>query len=331
MRIVIAGAGVTGRRLVAKLASGRHDVILIDLNRELCEAVSAELGVVAICGNATDIATLEEAEIDRADVVVALMRQSVDNLAFSLLARGAGVQRIIARMSNPKYRAAYERAGVTSILDVAGLFLDRLVLEIERQPVHEVATIADGQGAIAWVTVAEGAVAAGRALDEIRSDRRFPRGCLVAGLVRGEVERLLLPTGRDRVLSGDRVLLVGTIDGLTRAADLFGQRRRFAALFARERRVEPSGEARIVTSEKTTWRITASASCRIRVHSIRPGSENPAFSRKSGLKISPCWPIDPSSRRNASATDQTRVSGPGRATPLIDSVASETPAIRASV
>jgi trk system potassium uptake protein TrkA len=236
MRIVIAGAGVVGRRLAARLASDRHDVAIIDLNRELCDAVSAEYGVVAICGNATDIVTLEEAELGRAAVAVALMGLSADNLAFSLLAHGAGVERIIARMPNPRYRAAYERAGVTSILDATGLFLDRLVLEIERPPVHQVATIADGQGVVVWIAVAEGSAASGRALDEVRADRRFPRGCMVSGLLRAEGERLLFPTGRDRLLPGDQVLLVGTIEGVTRAADLLGQKQGLASLLFRRRR-----------------------------------------------------------------------------------------------
>jgi len=253
MRIVMAGAGVTGRRLAGKLAAGRHDLTVIDLNRDLCEAISAEFGVVAISGNATEITTLEEAEIGRADVAVALMRSSADNLAFSLLARGAGVERVIARMPNPKYHAAYERAGVTSILDVVGLFLDRLVLEIEHPPVLQVASIADGQGAVVWVTVAEGAPAAGRPLDEVRADRRFPHGCAVSGLIRSDDERLLFPSGRDRLLGGDRVLLVGTIDGLTRAADLFGERRSgIAALFRRT----PSRES--AEDEKVQARLEAS-------------------------------------------------------------------------
>lgn len=248
MRIVIAGAGVVGRRLTARLANGRHDVVLVDLNRELCDAVSAEYGIVAICGNATDIATLEEAEVGRADVAVALMGLSADNLAFSLLARGAGAKRIIARMPNPRYRAAYERAGVTSILDATGLFLDRLVLEIERPPVHQVATVVDGQGVIVWVTVADRSAASGRAIDELRADRRFPRGCVVCGLVRSGVERLAFPAGRDRLLAGDQVLLVGTIDGVTRAADLLGQRQNLVSLlFRRAHRAaeEEEGQARL--------------------------------------------------------------------------------------
>jgi trk system potassium uptake protein TrkA len=229
MRIVIAGAGIAGRRLAGALSAGRHDISIIDLNRELCEAISTELGVVAISGNATDINTLESAEIGRADVAVALMGASADNLAFSLLASGAGVKRVIARMPNPRYRDAYERAGVTSIVDVVSLFLERLMLEIEHPSVHQVASIADGQGVVVWVTVAESAAACNRPLEEVREDRRFPHGCAVAGLIRADGDRFLLPTGRDRLLPGDRVLLVGTIEGLTRAAELFGERSGLAA------------------------------------------------------------------------------------------------------
>jgi trk system potassium uptake protein TrkA len=247
MRILIAGAGVTGRRLAGQLAKGRHDVTVVDLNRELCEVASSQLGVSAIWGNATDVSVLEEAEIARADVAVALMRESADNLAFSLLARSAGVARIIARMTNPKYRAAFELAGVTTIVDVAGLYLDQVVLEIEHPQVQQVASIVGGQGLIVFVAVEEGSFAAGRALDELRSDRRFPVGCVVAGLHRSESEKLLYPTGRDRILIGDRLLLVGSIEGLTRAADLMGARSSLLNLFrtARERKQVEEIHARI--------------------------------------------------------------------------------------
>ncbi len=247
MRILIAGAGVTGRRLAGQLAQGRHDVTMVDLNRDLCEVASAQLGVSAICGNATDVAVLEEADLGHVDVAVALMRGSADNLAFVLLARSAGAERIVARMTNPKYRAAFELAGVTTIVDVAGLYLDQMTLEIEHPQVQQVASIAAGQGLIVFVTVDEGSFASGRTLDELRSDRRFPVGCVVSGLHRGPSEKLLFPTGRDRILTGDRLLLVGSIEGLTRAADLMGSRASLLNLFrtAKERQQVEEVHARI--------------------------------------------------------------------------------------
>ncbi len=221
MRIVVAGAGLAGRRLIAELAASHYDVIAIDLNRELCELISSKLGAVALCGNATDISVLEEAEIGRADVAVALMRQSADNLAFSLLAKGAGVKRIIARMPNPRYRQAYEQAGVTSIIDVAGLFLDQLLLEIEHPQIHQLATFGSGRGIIVSLKVPQTSRATGRTIPEIAADRRFPEACVIAGLIRAAGNRLVVPSGLERLLAEDQLVLCGTVKAIAEAADYF--------------------------------------------------------------------------------------------------------------
>jgi len=221
MRVVVAGAGLAGRRLIARLAADHHDVTAIDLNREVCELISSKLGVASICGNATDITTLEESEIGKAAVAVALMRQSADNLAFSLLAKSAGVGRIIARMANPKYREAYEQAGVTSIIDITGLFLDQLLLEIERPQVHEVATFGAGQGIIFQVVISKNARAAGKTVREITSERRFPRDWLIAGIFRERDGQLIIPTGEERLFPWDQILLCGAAESTKEAADYF--------------------------------------------------------------------------------------------------------------
>jgi len=221
MRIVVAGAGLAGRRLIASLAASRHDVIAIDLNRDLCELVSAKLGVVALCGNATDISVLEEAEIGEAEVAVALMRQSADNLAFSLLAKGAGVERIIARMPNPKYRQAYELAGVTSIIDVAGLFLDQLLLEIEHPQIHQLASFASGNGIIVSLKVSPPSRAVGKAVREVVGDRRFPDGCVIAGLFRAQDPHPVSPIGSQRLRAEDRLVLCGPVKAIAEAAEYF--------------------------------------------------------------------------------------------------------------
>ena len=231
MRVVVAGAGLAGRRLVAKLAADRHDVTVIDLSHDICELISAKLGVAAVCGSATDIGVLEEAELSRADVAVALMRESADNLAFSLLAHGMGVERIVARMPNPQYRKAYEQAGVSGIIDIAGLFIDALLLEIERPQVQEVASFAKGEGIIASVTVSEGARCLGKTVSKIYSDKRWPQDCLIAGIVRKNGE-LLIPQGLEEVTRGDELIISGITSKIKEAIDYLGGR---SGLFFRKK------------------------------------------------------------------------------------------------
>jgi len=235
MRVVIAGAGLVGRRLIATLAANRHDVIAIDLNRDTCEMVSVQLGAVAIHGNATDIATLEQAEIGSADVAVALMRQSADNLAFSLLARSAGASRVLARMRNPKYRHAYEQAGVTEIIDVASLYLDELLLEIERPTLRRIATFGRGQGVVVEVRVPEGAGVVGKTIDEVYAGRRHRHSFIVAAIIKAESQILLIPSGIERVRAGDRLLLSATLAEIEEAVDYLGAKRGVLAFLTRLR------------------------------------------------------------------------------------------------
>ncbi len=221
MRVVVAGAGLTGRRLVARLAADRHDVTVIDLSHDVCELISAKLGVTAVCGSATDIGVLEEAELSSADVGVALMRESADNLAFSLLARGMGVKRIVARMPNPQYRTAYEQAGVTGIIDIAGLFIDALLLEIEHPRLREVASFANGRGIIVSLVVSERARGLGRTVGQIHADRKWPQGCLIAGIVRRD-GALVVPRGPEEVRLGDQLIISGIAAEIGGAVDYFG-------------------------------------------------------------------------------------------------------------
>jgi nucleoside-diphosphate-sugar epimerase len=59
MRIIVAGAGVTGYQLLKMLVGKKHDVVVIDKDREVCEEVYAETGAMTIHGSATDIRILE--------------------------------------------------------------------------------------------------------------------------------------------------------------------------------------------------------------------------------------------------------------------------------
>ena len=69
MRIIVAGAGVTGYLLLKMLVAKKHDVVVIDVDREVCEEVYAETGAMTIHGSATDIRTLKKAGMQKSDVV----------------------------------------------------------------------------------------------------------------------------------------------------------------------------------------------------------------------------------------------------------------------
>jgi trk system potassium uptake protein TrkA len=103
MRILILGAGTSGRMLAARLCGDQHDVVLIDRNPQALEQVEATQDLLTLQGDVADPRILEQAGLKKCDMVVAVTDQESVNVLACSLAHIAGVPRNIARVSNPSY------------------------------------------------------------------------------------------------------------------------------------------------------------------------------------------------------------------------------------
>jgi trk system potassium uptake protein TrkA len=131
MYILIAGGGVAGSTLAADLEKLKHDVVVVDRSREVCEEVYSASGVLTVTGNATEVSVLKDAGIEKADLAVGAMYRDTDNLTFALLAKSLGVPRIAVKMRDPAYADAYRVAGVDAVCNMTELFRQRMLSEIE--------------------------------------------------------------------------------------------------------------------------------------------------------------------------------------------------------
>ena len=218
MYIVIAGGGAVGQALARVLIASKHDVVVVDQDRSVCEGIAARTGALVRLGNATDIEVLEEAGLDKADVAAAVTPHDADNLAFAVLARHFGVPRIVARMRNEKYAAAYKSAGVTKVINVVDLFVNQLVLEIEQPQLRQVASLGGGKASVTIAAIPEGSIAHGKTVADIAKDEQFPKACVIAGIYREETGEFIIPRGMREVRSGDKLFLAADTSSISRAA-----------------------------------------------------------------------------------------------------------------
>ncbi len=116
MKIVMVGVGRTGLEVAIHLTHAGHSLTLIDSDPAVTRRASEQYGFVALTGDATVAAILQDAEIAQSNVVVAMLRRDADNLAVALLARAAGVARVIVRMRDNAYRPVYAAAGIELLL-----------------------------------------------------------------------------------------------------------------------------------------------------------------------------------------------------------------------
>ncbi len=72
MRILIIGAGEVGHHIVNRLVRERHDVVVVDDAPDVITRVQEELDVMVCEGHGARPETLERAEIDQAEMVIAV-------------------------------------------------------------------------------------------------------------------------------------------------------------------------------------------------------------------------------------------------------------------
>ncbi len=219
MYVIVAGAGLIGHEITVMLIGNKHDVVVIDSDREVCDKVHAETGAMAINGNATDIRVLTDAGASRADVIICVMHSDADNIACALLARSLGVPRIVARLRDPRYEQAYKLAGVTSIVRMADLILNRIIMEVEQPRVRKIMVLGGGKAQLYAVKIPGNARSIGMSIRDITRGKKFPQECVFTGVYREEKGEFLFPRG-DYVIQGeDTVSLVSTSQYIKPATD----------------------------------------------------------------------------------------------------------------
>lgn len=219
MYIVVAGIGLVGGELTRRLVEHKHDVVVIDNDAEACEKLYAELGVVAITGDVARVEILEQAGIEKADVVVAATGDDAMNLALAILARSFGVDDVIVRMRNPAYENAYELAGVTTILRVTNLMVNQMMMEIEKPQVRRIMRIGGGKAVIYSVNLPEGAQIAGQTVETIARSPEFPPRCVVIAIYRRDSEELIIPRGPQAVFERDELFLISPGEDIAAVSD----------------------------------------------------------------------------------------------------------------
>jgi trk system potassium uptake protein TrkA len=223
MYVIVAGAGIIGQEITKVLTENKHDVVVIDKDPDVCESIYAETGALTINGNATDIHILEKAGALKADVILCLMHQSADNIACALLARSLGIPRIVSRLRNPRYEEAYNLAGVTTIVRMADLLVNQIIMEIEQPKVKKIMTLGGGKAEIYAATIPEGAKVAGMTIKEVAQKKDFPNECLFVGLYKEEKGEFLIPRGSHVVDEGDMVFLLSKSKFIRKATDIISK------------------------------------------------------------------------------------------------------------
>ena len=177
VRILVVGAGEVGSYVAARLSREGNDVVVIDELRDPLTRLERDNDILTVMGDATNPSTLIEAEVDKAEVLVAVTQSYKTNLLVCLQARQARGQEAlstVARIDDPELRGPAGRKirdamGVDLVLDpdeqTAGA-IQELLLYRGASNLHE---MAGGEVLLVGARLADDAPVVGRSIGEIGS------------------------------------------------------------------------------------------------------------------------------------------------------------------
>ena len=207
MRVAIAGAGAVGRSIAGELLENGHEVLLVDKNPK---SISVERVPQAewLLADACEITALDEAALQRCNVVIAATGDDKVNLVVSLLAKTEyGVPRVVARVNNPRNEWLFNEAWGVDVAVSTPRLMSALVEEaVSVGDLVRLMRFSQGDANLVEITLSETATAVGTRV----SDVEWPDDTALVTIIREG--RVLVPSGSDSLEGGDELLFVATAE-----------------------------------------------------------------------------------------------------------------------
>ena len=103
MRVVIVGAGKLGYTIAELLSNEQVEVVVVDKNEEQLTAVTENLDVMTINKNGSNPITLNDPDINGADIFIAVTDIDEVNMVACVLAKKHGIKHTIARIRDMQF------------------------------------------------------------------------------------------------------------------------------------------------------------------------------------------------------------------------------------
>ena len=103
MRVVIIGDGRVAHKIAVQLVEEDYDIVLIDQDEGNLKASLNELDIFCVTGNGADAEVQKQADVPKADLVIACTSSDEVNMLSCLLAKKLGAKHTVARVRKPMY------------------------------------------------------------------------------------------------------------------------------------------------------------------------------------------------------------------------------------
>lgn len=214
MKIVIIGLGTIGRTILKSLSGEDHTITIIDESKDVIESLIEKYDVFGVVGNGACMDIQKEANVEDADLVIALTRNDELNVFACLVSKRLGVKNTVARVRNPAYRKQ-----ITEMKDDLGI---SMVVNPERETANEIFNMinlpsvariehfAEGKVLLVEVIAEKGCSLIGESL--ISLGKILTSRVLICAVQRRG--RVFIPSGNFTIEEGDKIHFTADVKNL---------------------------------------------------------------------------------------------------------------------
>lgn len=214
MKIVIIGSGDVGIDLSSMLSREKHDVTVLDIDKEALARCSEYNDILTLEGSGTSALDLVRAGVSDANLVIAATDLDEINMVASMLSKRLGAKKVISRIRNeefsdPNSLIRPSDMGIDVIINPELSVSKEIVQLVKRSAASDIIELAGGQIQIIGIRLEKDSPIIGITLLEY-AQRNPNISFRVAAIFRGGIT--IIPGGKDKLRANDHIFIIAHSD-----------------------------------------------------------------------------------------------------------------------
>ncbi len=217
-RIVIAGGGNIGHYVATKLeeSGSRTNVKIIESNRSRAVEIADTLRrTIVLHGSALDQQVMHEADIQDAELMVALTNDDQVNILSNVMAKRLGCQSTMSLINDLGYQSFTAALGIDAQINPRAVTISRVLQHMRRGRIRQVYSVQKGMAEMLEAEALETSPLVGGPLREIE----LPDNIRIGAIYRDG--KVLKPDGDFRIKAHDRVVIFAEASAVKKVEQLF--------------------------------------------------------------------------------------------------------------
>ncbi len=213
--VFVIGGGKVATYLCDELVKNNYKVKLVEKDYDKCVELSEVLpGVDIIHGDGSDQEMLTEEGFNETDAVVCLTGMDEENIIISMYAYKQKVGKIIAKVNKASLAGLMESVRMASVITPKDITSSRILRYVRAKNnsnsrssnVITLYKLVNNKVEVIEFEAKE----TSKTLNVALKDLRLKKKVLIASIIRGK--EVIIPSGEDRILAGDNVIVVTTTE-----------------------------------------------------------------------------------------------------------------------